>query len=91
IRQSVPQIINNYAANVDYIQKTAKGNSWLMGISYNHTNTDNDAKQDIFTDGNFVSDINQTNHFIYKENILGAYITYERKFNEKLSGKIGTR
>jgi len=91
IRQSVPQIINNYAANIDYIQKTAKGNSWLMGISYNHTNTDNDAKQDVFADGNFVSEISQTNHFIYKENILGAYITYERKFNEKLSGKIGTR
>lgn len=91
MKQWVPQIINNYAANIDYIQKTAKGNSWLMGVSYNKTNTDNDARQDVFENGSFVNDINQTNHFIYKENILGAYITYERKLNEKLSGKIGTR
>lgn len=91
MKQWVPQIINNYAANIDYIKKTTKGNSWLMGISYNHTNTDNDARQDVFKTGSFVNDISQTNHFIYKENILGAYITYERKLNEKLSGKIGTR
>lgn len=91
LRQSVPQIINNYAANVDYLKKTAKGHTWLMGISYNHTNTDNDTRQDTRVDNSFVNDINQTNHFIYKERILGAYITYERKLSEKLSGKVGAR
>ncbi len=90
-KQWVPQIINNYAANVDYLQKTIKGGSWLMGISYNNTNTDNDTRQDVYQSPDFVNDPNQTNHFIYKENILGAYVTYERKLNEKISGKIGTR
>ncbi|EJL76099.1 outer membrane beta-barrel family protein [Chryseobacterium populi] len=90
-QQSVPQIINNYAANIDYLKKTAKGHTWLVGVSYNHTNTDNDTRQDVLKDESFVNDPNQTNHFIYKENILAAYITYERKFNEKLSGKLGTR
>lgn len=90
-KQWVPQIINNYAANIDYIKKTAKGNSWLMGISYNNTKTDNDTRQDIYTPNGFINDFGQTNHFIYKENILGAYITYERKLSEKISGKIGTR
>lgn len=91
LRQSVPQIINNYAANIDYLKKTAKGHTWLMGVSYNHTNTDNDTRQDNLVDNVFVNDVNQTNHFIYKERILGAYITYERKLSEKFSGKIGTR
>ncbi|WP_343681215.1 outer membrane beta-barrel family protein [Chryseobacterium arthrosphaerae] len=91
LHQSVPQIINNYAANIDYLKKTAKGATWLMGISYNHTNTDNDTRQDVLQNGSFVPDSKQTNHFIYKENILGIYLNYERKLSEKLSGKIGAR
>jgi hypothetical protein len=38
--------------------------------------------------GEFVEDPKQTNHFIYKENILGIYLNYERKLTEKLSGKL---
>ncbi|AYZ14889.1 TonB-dependent receptor [Chryseobacterium arthrosphaerae] len=91
LHQSVPQIINNYAANIDYLKKTAKGATWLMGISYNHTNTDNDTRQDVLQNGSFVPDSKQTNHFIYRENILGIYLNYERKLTEKLSGKIGAR
>lgn len=91
LHQSVPQIINNYAANIDYLKKTAKGATWLMGISYNHTNTDNDTRQDVLQNGSFIPDSKQTNHFIYRENILGIYLNYERKLSEKLSGKIGAR
>lgn len=91
LQQSVPQIINNYAANIDYLKKTAKGATWLMGVSYNYTNTDNDTRQDKLIGGEFVMDSKQTNHFIYKENILGIYLNYERKLAEKLSGKIGAR
>ncbi|BAP29069.1 TonB-dependent receptor [Chryseobacterium sp. StRB126] len=91
LQQSVPQIINNYAANIDFLKKTAKGATWLMGISYNYTNTDNDTQQDKLIGGEFVMDPKQTNHFIYKENILGIYLNYERKLTEKLSGKIGAR
>ncbi|MBV8324843.1 outer membrane beta-barrel family protein [Chryseobacterium sp.] len=91
LHQSVPQIINNYAANIDYIKKTSKGATWLMGVSYNYTNTDNDTRQDKLINGDFMIDPNQTNHFIYKENILGIYLNYERKLTEKLTGKIGAR
>lgn len=91
LQQSVPQIINNYAANIDFLKKTTKGATWLMGISYNYTNTDNDTQQDKLIGGEFVMDPKQTNHFIYKENILGIYLNYERKLTEKLSGKIGAR
>ncbi|MDN3695051.1 TonB-dependent receptor [Chryseobacterium tructae] len=91
LHQSVPQIINNYAANIDYLKKTTKGATWLMGVSYNYTNTDNDTRQDKLIGDEFVMDTKQTNHFIYKENILGIYLNYERKLTEKLSGKIGAR
>ncbi|QIY91268.1 outer membrane beta-barrel family protein [Chryseobacterium gallinarum] len=91
LHQSVPQIINNYAGNIDYIKKTANGATWLTGVSYNHTETDNDTQQDKLINGDFIIDPNQTNHFIYKENILGIYLNYERKLTEKLTGKIGAR
>ncbi|MCL8536613.1 outer membrane beta-barrel family protein [Chryseobacterium gallinarum] len=91
LHQSVPQIINNYAGNIDYMKKTANGATWLTGVSYNHTETDNDTQQDKLINGDFIIDPNQTNHFIYKENILGIYLNYERKLTEKLTGKIGAR
>lgn len=91
IRQAVPQIINNYAANVDYIKKFRNESTFAIGASYNFTNTDSDTRQDDFVGNSFINNDKLSNHFIYKENIIGAYATYERKFSDKFTGKIGTR
>ncbi|WP_379968041.1 TonB-dependent receptor domain-containing protein [Epilithonimonas sp. UC225_85] len=90
-QQAVPQIINNYAANIDYIKKFKNESTFAIGTSYNFTNTDSDTRQDDFDGTSFINNTNLSNHFIYKENIIGAYVTYERKFSEKFSGKLGTR
>ena len=90
-RQNVPQIINNFSANADYTLKTKKENTWLFGGSYTFTKTDNDTKQENFLNDNFVKDEILSNHFLYKENIAGLYLTFEKQVSEKLSGKIGTR
>ena len=90
-QQAVPQIINNYAANIDYIKKFRNESTFAIGTSYNFTNTDSDTRQNDFDGTNFITNTNLSNHFIYKENIIGAYATYERKFSEKFSGKLGTR
>ena len=90
-QQAVPQIINNYAANIDYIKKFRNESTFAVGTSYNFTNTDSDTRQNDFDGTSFINNTNLSNHFIYKENIIGAYATYERKFSEKFSGKLGTR
>lgn len=90
-QQAVPQIINNYAANIDYIKKFRNESTFAVGTSYNFTNTDSDTRQNDFDGTSFIKNTNLSNHFIYKENIIGAYATYERKFSEKFSGKLGTR
>ncbi len=90
-KQAVPQIINNYAANIDYIKKFRNESTFAIGTSYNFTNTDSDTRQDDFVGNDFVNNTNLSNHFIYKENIIGVYATYERKFSDKFTGKIGTR
>ncbi|MGV0827908.1 outer membrane beta-barrel protein [Empedobacter brevis] len=90
-RQNVPQIINNFSANADYTLKTKNENTWLFGGSYTFTKTDNDTKQENFVNENFITDETLSNHFLYKENIAGLYLTFEKQVSEKFSGKIGTR
>ncbi|VXC24053.1 MULTISPECIES: TonB-dependent receptor domain-containing protein [Chryseobacterium] len=103
--QNLPQIINNFSSTVDYIQKFKNDFTIAVGGNFNKTKTDNDTKNTTTVydiDGNiaelFDSNGNtidnpkyEPNHFIYDENIYGAYLTLEKKFSDKLSGKIGTR
>ena len=94
IIQDIPQIINNFSGTVDYIQKFKNDFTFSAGGNFNKTKTDNDTKNysypyDIL--GNQLPSENDFNHFIYDENIYGLYVTFEKKFSDKLSGKVGTR
>ncbi|AZA53165.1 TonB-dependent receptor domain-containing protein [Chryseobacterium sp. G0201] len=94
ITQDIPQIINNFSATVDYIQKLKNDFTVSLGGNFNKTKTDNDTKNYTYfydTDGNLASTKPDFNHFIYDENIYGAYLTFEKKFSDKLSGKVGAR
>lgn len=98
ITQSTPQIINNFSFLGDYIKKFKNDLTVSVGGNFNKTKTDNDTKSDTFiynynANGNLVSTIpsSNPNHFIYDENIYGAYLTFEKKFSDKFSGKIGSR
>jgi len=89
ITQSTPQIINNFSFLGDYIKKFKNDFTVSVGGNFNKTKTDNDTQNDTFK-SNVLFDSNP-NHFIYDENIYGAYLTLEKKFSDKLSGKIGSR
>ncbi|WP_144283656.1 TonB-dependent receptor domain-containing protein [Chryseobacterium echinoideorum] len=89
IYQNLPQIINNFSGMVDYIQKFNNDFTVSIGGNYNKTKTDNDTRNDTFVDGELTE--SAPNHFIYDENIYGFYLTAEKKFSDKFSGKIGTR
>ncbi|WP_442896950.1 TonB-dependent receptor domain-containing protein [Epilithonimonas sp.] len=102
IIQNTPQIINNFSSTVDYIKKLKNDFTVAIGGNFNKTKTDNDTKNDTYyydKDGNLVdqygkpisSPISTPNHFIYDENIYGFYVTLEKKFSDKFSGKIGSR
>ncbi|WP_326982030.1 TonB-dependent receptor [Chryseobacterium sp. MYb264] len=98
IIQNIPQVINNFSGTVDYIQKFKNDFTVSIGGNYNKTKTDNDTKNftTIFTGEDqkpLPVAINSAspNHFIYDENIYGAYLTLEKKFSDKFSGKVGAR
>ncbi|KQK27418.1 TonB-dependent receptor [Chryseobacterium aquaticum] len=94
VLQDIPQIINNFSSTVDYIQKFKHDFTVSVGGNFNATKTDNDTKN-FFNyydaNGNLKSIDPDLNHFIYDEQIYGAYITFEKKFSDKFSGKVGTR
>lgn len=89
IYQNLPQIINNFSGTVDYNQKFKNDFTVSVGGNYNKTKTDNDTKNETFKGGTNVD--SKPNHFLYDENIYGVYLTLEKKFSDKLSGKVGTR
>ena len=92
--QDLPQVINNFSGTVDYIKKFKNDFTVSVGGNYNKTKTDNDTKNDTFRKNPtppLKAEEHNPNHFIYDENIYGFYITAEKKFSDKFSGKIGTR
>lgn len=94
VLQEIPQIINNFSGMADYIKKFQKDFTVSLGGSFNSTKTDNDTKNffDYYdNNGNLVKSKPDLNHFIYDEKIYGAYLTFDKKFSEKFSGKIGAR
>ena len=88
--QSIPQQIDNLGFMEDYIQKFNKNLTLSVGGSYNKTKTDNDTQFVNILPPTGIDD-NQSNHFIYDENIVGVYATLEKNFNDKVSTKLGTR
>lgn len=90
IEQNQPQFINNFSATADYIKKFKNDFTVAVGGNFNRTNTDNDTQYNSFDFRTQLSESNP-NHFLYEENILGTYVTVEKVFSPKFSGKIGTR
>lgn len=89
--QDLPQIINNFSGMVDYIQKFKNDLTISVGGNYNKTKTDNDTKSDTYFLDPSKPPKSAPNHFVYDENIYGFYLTAEKKFSDKLSGKVGAR
>ncbi len=89
-QQKIPQIINNYGFMADYIQKFKNETTISFGGNFNKTKTDNDVTLESIIPPTGI-DAEQSNHFVYHENIIGFYATLEKSFSEKLSGKIGSR
>ncbi len=89
--QDLPQIINNFSGMVDYNQKFKNDLTVSIGGNYNKTKTDNDSKNITYSFDPAKNPDPRPNHFIYDENIYGAYLTVEKKFSDKISGKIGAR
>lgn len=80
LSDNLPATINIYSAKVDY-SHPLKGKAKLeAGVKSSYVNTDNAANYFNVIDGVSSIDYNNTNRFLYKENINAAYINFNKNF-----------
>jgi hypothetical protein len=81
LRDSSPGNNNVYSFAADYTNPFNNGRIDI-GIKTTTTKTDNNVLWQYHNGTDWVVDTTQTNHFVYKENIKAAYISYDRKFGK---------
>ncbi|MDN5283829.1 MAG: TonB-dependent receptor [Mucilaginibacter sp.] len=80
ISDNLPSTINIYSAKADYTHPL-KGKAKLeAGVKSSYVNTDNAANYFNVIDNVSTIDYNNTNRFLYKENINAAYINFNKTF-----------
>ena len=80
LTDDLPAIINIYSAKADY-SHPLKGKAKIeAGAKSSYVNTDNAANYFNVVDGVSSIDYNQTNRFLYKENINAAYVNFNKNF-----------
>lgn len=85
-RSSTPTSIGIRTAKVDYTLPFTDESSLETGLKYSWVQSDNDMRYDQFVGGNWQSDLNRSNHFIYTEQVSAAYASYKNQF-----GKLGVQ
>ncbi len=80
LTDNLPSYINIYSAKVDYTHPL-KGKAKIdAGIKSSYVNTDNAANYYNIVNGISTIDYNNTNRFLYKENINAAYLNFNKNF-----------
>jgi len=77
--ENTPSYINIYAAKTDLTIPLKNKGKFEAGLKSSFVNTDNAANYfDLAANGNLVPDYNNTNRFLYKENINAAYANFNQ-------------
>ncbi len=80
LTDNLPAYINIYSAKADYAHPF-KGKAKLeAGVKSSYVNTDNAANYFNVINGVNAIDYNNTNRFLYKENINAAYVNFNKNF-----------
>lgn len=91
LNSNLPTIINIYSAKSDFTLPFKKGAKLEAGFKISYVETDNNAKYDSVINNQEKPDFNRSNHFIYKENINAAYVSYSKQLNKKWAIQLGLR
>lgn len=94
-----PRIVNSqqlsdisvYSIKADYNYTINEGLKMEGGIKSSKVTTDNNALFRIDNNSVWANDTNNTNRFVYKEQINTAYVTLAKELNKKWEAKVGIR
>jgi hypothetical protein len=90
LRHTNPQKIDLWSAKADYTQPLWKGSKIETGIKVSQSKTDNNLIFENYLQTQWQLDVNQSNHFIYSEQIDAAYLSFNQTLN-KWSFQAGLR
>jgi hypothetical protein len=90
IIDNLPAYINIYAAKTDYTQPLPGKGKLSAGLKTSYVNTDNAANYFNVIGNATTVDNNNTNHFLYRENINAGYISFNQEY-KRLSIQAGLR
>jgi len=90
ILDNLPADINIYAAKTDYEQPLKNKARLSAGLKASYVNTDNAANYFNVINNISTVDNNNTNRFLYKENINAGYLSFNQDF-KRLSIQAGLR
>ncbi|MEO8765184.1 MAG: TonB-dependent receptor [Ginsengibacter sp.] len=82
LKGTLPSQVHIYTAKTDFTFPLKKGAKIETGLKTSYVTTDNDALYENNTPLGYETDEGKTNHFIYKENINGAYFNYNRQIKK---------
>lgn len=80
IANDLPSTINIYAAKADFSKSLKHDGKFEAGIKSSYVSTDAAANYFNVVDGVRSVNYDNTNHFLYKENINAAYVNYSQNF-----------
>ena len=86
----LPSAISIYAAKADYSQPLPGKAKFEAGLKSSYVTSDNEANYFNINNGVRSIDYNNTNHFIYKENINAAYVSLNKEY-KRLTLQTGFR
>ena len=90
ILEILPSDIKIWSAKADYTQTLQGSAKMEAGVKSSYIITDNSSNWFNETNGFFIPDYSNTNHFIYKENINAAYLTASKEWKH-WAAKAGLR
>ncbi|GAA3991235.1 TonB-dependent receptor [Mucilaginibacter dorajii] len=90
INDDLPATINIYSAKADYTHPLKGKAKFEAGVKSSYVNTDNAANYFNVIDNVNTIDYNNTNRFLYKENLNAAYVNFNKTFH-RFSVQTGLR
>jgi hypothetical protein len=90
LRHANPQRIDIYSGKLDYTHPLGKKSKLETGFKLSGSKTDNDLLYEEYVDDRWETDRDQTNHFIYTEQVHAAYVSLSHSWG-KWSAQAGLR
>lgn len=81
-RSDMPTIIDIRVAKADYTHPLGDKGKMEAGLKYGNVSADNDMRFEHLVNDTWQNDGGRTNHFVYKEQVSAAYVSYSTQLGK---------